>query len=90
MNLPPLEASELCLSKPHAIPEIQSMAWVQELQGGAVLRYFLTSMRRHFPHQNSKFFFFFIFNVHNEIHSFSQFQPVYFSRSQEITASLYQ
>lgn len=40
MNLPPLEVSELCLSKPHAIPELQSMVLVQELQGGAVLQYF--------------------------------------------------
>lgn len=32
MNLPLLEVSELCLSKPHAIPEIQSVVLVRELR----------------------------------------------------------
>lgn len=31
MNSPPLEVSELCLSKPRAILEIQSVLLVQEL-----------------------------------------------------------
>lgn len=64
MNSPLLEVSELCLSKPHATPEIQTVVLVQELQAGAVLRYLLVSMGRHFPHQNSHFFFF-LFNAHN-------------------------
>lgn len=88
-----LEVSEL--SRHHAIPEIQSAVLVQELQGGAVLQYFLTSGRRNFPYQSLQVFLFpFLFllfsNTHNEIHSFFQYKPVYFSGNQEATANLYQ